>query len=305
MVIFHSGGWMKSSLLLLWILLVLPWSAFSQQTSVIVTTFNLKWFGIGGDPTTPQKEFRIQHIKKLIDSYLKQTNVFVFEEVVVVNDVISILPKGWQCISYLHNQPTHQHVVVCGSPVVTLGKVNYDDNYTIEEAQAGNPNLRPAMRLDIIEKKSKRNLFTVVGVHLKAMPDQTALRVQQAAAISKDLARLPAKRPIIITGDMNTFTKAETKLPQDDVDLLLKAFNSSSTGVLRVPHKPNTFTFRSPEYRNQLDHFYVRGAMRVTVLPDVFPLCSATQNGSGYMNFEFYYKNVSDHCPVTMQIIVQ
>jgi hypothetical protein len=296
---------MKSYLMLLVVVLVLPWSAQSQQTSVNITTFNLKWFGIGGDPNQPQSEYRIKYVKNFIETYLKFTNVFVFEEIVVVSDIPKILPKGWSCVSYMHPQPQHQKVVVCGAPGVQLAKVSFDNNYTIEEAQAGHPNLRPAMRIDVIEQKSKRNLLTLVGVHLKAMPNETELRIKQAVEISKDLAKIPANRPIVITGDMNTFTKDETKLPEDDTKLILKGFNSSAKGILQVPHKPNTYTFRSPQYRNQLDHFYVRGALRVTAIPEVFPLCSATQNGSGYMNFEFYYKNVSDHCPVTMQIVVQ
>lgn len=296
---------MKSSLLLLWVALVLPWSAYSQQTSVNITTFNLKWFGIGGDPTNPQKEYRIPYVKKLITSYLANTHIIVFEEVVQVEALPQILPGGWQCISYKHPQPQHQKVAICATPAIAMEKVNYDDNYTIEAAQAGNPNLRPAMRIDILERKTNRTLFTLVGVHLKAMPNETNLRVQQSIEISKDLSRIPAGKPVVIVGDMNTFSKAETQLGEDDVDLLLKGYNSSAKGILRVPHKPNTYTFRSPEYQNQLDHFYVRGAIRVTAIPDVFPVCSATQNGTGYMNFEYYYKNVSDHCPVTMQIIVQ
>ncbi|MBL7544761.1 MAG: hypothetical protein JNL11_13170 [Bdellovibrionaceae bacterium] len=296
---------MKSSLLLFWIAIVLPWSAFSQQKAVNITTFNLKWFGIGGNPNASQKEFRIQTVKTFINTYLNQTHLFVFEEVVVVEDLIPLLPAGWQCISYNHDQPLHQKVVLCGSPAIKLTKVSYDDNYTIEEAQAGNPNLRPAMRVDVLEARTNKNLFTLIGVHLKAMPEQTNLRLQQAVAISKDLARLPQGRPVVLTGDFNTFLKSETKLPEDDMDLVLKALNSVSKGFVRVPHQPNTYTFRNPEFRNQFDQFYVRGTMRVAAIPNVFPVCSAAQNGTGYMNFEFYYKNVSDHCPVTMQIVVQ
>lgn len=305
---------MKSSLMLICLVtnltfsltLFSPWSAHSQaQTSVNITTFNLKWFGIGGDPNTVQKEYRYQTIKKLIDAYLTATNIFVFEEVVVVSDLTKILPSGWQCISYAHPEPKHQYVAICAAPVVALAKVSYDNNFTIEEANVGNPRLRPAMRVDVVERKTNRNLFTLVGLHLKAMPDQSAVRIAQAQQISKDLARVPAGRPVVIAGDLNTFVKMDTKLPEDDVELILKSFNSVSKGFFKVPHKPNTYTFRSPQFRNQLDQFYVRGTMRVAAVPDVFPVCSATQNGSGYMNFEFYYKNVSDHCPVTMQIIVQ
>ncbi len=299
---------MKSSLMLICVsvclTLFVPFRSFSQQATLNITTFNLKWFGIGGDPNAVQKEFRIQSVKKLIESYLKDTSVFVFEEVLVVDDLVKILPPLWQCISYAHPEPKHQHVAICSTSALALNKVSYDNNFTIEDATMGNPNLRPAMRVDVVEKKTKRSLFTIVGLHLKAMPDQTAIRISQAQQISKDLAQVPAGRPVVITGDLNTFTKVDTKLPEDDVELILKALNSVSKGYVRVPHRPNTFTFRSPEFRNQLDHFYARGTMRVTAVPDVFPLCSANQNGTGYMNFEFYYKNVSDHCPVTMQIVV-
>ncbi len=295
---------MKSSLMLICLTLLFPWFSFSQPASINITTFNLRWFGIGGDPNAPKPEFRIPIVKKMIETYLQNTGIFVFEEIVKIEALAQILPPGWQCISYVHPGPTHQHVALCATPAIALNKVSYDDNFTIEEATGGNPNLRPAMRVDVTEKATKRSLFTIVGVHLKAMPDQTALRVAQVQAISKDLAKIPANRPVVIVGDMNSFTMTETKLPQDDIEYILKGLNSVSTGYFHVPYQSNIFTFRSPQFRNQFDQYFVRGTMRVTALPNVFPVCSATQNGSGYLNFDFYYKNVSDHCPSTMQIIV-
>ncbi len=275
------------------------------QTKVNVTTFNMKWFGIGGDPNNIQSEYRIPSMKDFISKYLGFTQVFVFEEVVDLATLKQILPPTWQCVGYKHPMENHQHVAVCAAKALVLDKVPYDTNFVIEEVAAESPRMRPAVRVDVKERKTRRTLFTLVGVHLKAMPNETARRISQAVAISKDLMKIPAQVPVVITGDFNVYEKADTGLKQDDIDLIQRALNAGTRGIAHVPHKPNAKTFRSERYRNQFDQFYVRGPIQVAENPFVFPVCAATLDGPGYFNFDFYYKNVSDHCPAAIQVIVR
>lgn len=296
---------MKRSLVLLGTIVLFAFAS-EAQIKVNVTTFNMKWFGIGGNPNNVQKEYRLPTMKDFIAKYLNFTNVFVFEEVVDLATLNQILPPNWNCVGYKHPMPLHQYIAVCATPEISLEKVSYDTNYVIEEVAAESPRMRPAVRINVTERSSRRILFTLVGVHLKAMPEETKRRLLQSQAIAKDLMRVPAQIPVLITGDFNVYTTKETGLPQNDIDLIENALNSGARAktYFHVDHRPNTMTFRSTSFRNQFDQFFVRGPIKVETSPFVFPVCSAVKDGQGYFNFSYYYKNVSDHCPTAVQVTV-
>jgi hypothetical protein len=297
---------MKRFFLLLGAVFLLANSSHAD-VAVNVSTFNMKWFGIGGDPNNVQKEFRIPIMKDFLAKHFSFSQIFVFEEVVDLTTLKLILPQGWECVGYQHPMVNHQHVAICAVPEISLEKVSYDTNFVIEEVAAESPRMRPAVRVDVKVRNTRKLLFTLVGVHFKAMPNETARRLTQARAVAKDLTRIPANIPVVITGDFNVYSAKETKLPEDDISLVLRAFNEGSRGATyaHVPHQQNAKTFRSPKFKNQFDQFYVRGPLKVTTIPVVFPVCGATQDGPGYLNFSFYYKNVSDHCPTGIQVIVR
>ena len=71
-----------------------------------------------------------------------------------------------------------------------------------------------------------------------------------------------------------------------------------------MDHK-EPYTYRSPQHRSQFDHIYYNGPVKVVRGPDVFDVCSQTVNGKGYLNFEYYYENVTDHCAVKAVIQIE
>lgn len=276
----------------------------TESAAVVVTTFNLKWFGIGGTPTKPEPEHRIPYVRDFLAKFFRSTQVYVFEEVVDLRSLASILPSGWRCSSYKHSMSVHQYIAICASADFSLQRVTYDNNNTIEEVAEGSERMRPAVRMDLKEKRSGKILMTIVGVHLKAMPEETSRRIMQAKAISADLARVPQERPVLVLGDFNVFLKSETGLKEDDNVLVQAALNTISKGFVRVPHRPGTYTFRNTKFRNQFDQFFARGPLRVDQFPYVFPVCSATQEGSGFFHSTFYARNISDHCPASLRVTI-
>lgn len=294
---------MRGFLVVLGTILCLGLSS-QAQTKLNITTFNMKWFGIGGDPNHVQAEYRIPTMKTFIQKYLSFTDVFVFEEVVDLKTLTQIIPASWQCVGYTHPDPIHQYVAMCAQPALQFTQVAYDKDFTIEEVTTGSPRMRPAVRADLRDRRTNQILLTLVGVHLKATPTESARRITQAKFIAKDVLKVPANIPVVITGDFNVFKKEETKLNMDDVDLLNHAFNSASKGYSRVPLKAGIFTFRNNQFRNQFDQFYLRGPITVATEPYVFPVCSATKDGPEFMNFAYYYQNVSDHCPASIQVVL-
>ncbi len=289
----------------------LTMSVSTAATTLEITTFNIRWFGsdnkVGPDPMILnnlrpfEDEKRVQAVRDFLANVVQPRDVIVFNEVVDKQLLKKILPRSWECISYEAGSEEHQYVVVCASPQYQFVPVSYDNDPIIEEVALGNARLRPAVRVDLADRSGKR-LLRIVAVHLKAMPEETEKRVQQAHFIAKDLSNAKPV-PTIILGDMNTYFPEKTGLPRSDVELIEKELDQFDKSFTFLKHS-SPFTFRSKEFRSQFDQIYVNGQVRVTKGPDVFPVCSSTKNGTGYMNFEFYYEFVSDHCPVKVQVEV-
>lgn len=286
-------------------------SSAHATTELQITTFNIRWFGVRyDDPRGPNPKpidpkaikARAEIVRDFLEKAVDPHDVITFEEVVDVNLLKSVLPTGWTCMSYSTPNKSHQHVAICASPKYQLLKVPYDNNSTIEAVATDPQWSRPAVRVDLADLKGNR-LLRMVGVHFKAMPGFSRERIRQMGAIATDLSQGP-KVPTIILGDMNTFETDETRLKQDDIELLGTALAQKDPTFTYLSHSV-PYTFRSPQHRSQFDQMFVNNGVRVIKAPKVFAVCSATRNAaSGYMNFDYYYKNVSDHCPVQVRVAV-
>lgn len=275
----------------------------SPRTDMTVATFNVKWFGLGGAMDgSPEKEKRDATIKKFMTEEIMPADVIVFQEVVDVPRLVKLLPAKWTCQSYDNPEPTHQHVVLCASEKYKLRLVDYDINNTIETVAINGNKSRPAVRVYVTNLQGKI-LFALVGVHLKAYPEESKTREFQAGEIAKDLARLNPSIPVLITGDFNTYPADQNGESEHDIDILEASLNQLNAGFQHVP-MIEKYTYRSGNYKSQFDHFYVRGALQVLSKPDVYDICNATSNGQAFMNISFYNKNVSDHCPVKMTVTI-
>ncbi len=285
------------------VLLLLAPAVFSAAQLELVT-FNIRWFGLTvDDPRTPNPKPRNPElIKKQITSmadFMKKVvnpqSLVVFQEVVDLNALKLILPPNWICDGYRHPNLHHQHVVLCVSPIYRIVNVPYDNNKLIEEVATDNTWSRPAVRADVVDLTGKR-ILRVVGVHLKAQPNFSQERQRQMTVIANDL-RKGTRIPTILLGDMNTYPVKDSGQQFDDVVLLERILKQVDPTIYHLNHK-EPFTFRSQQHRSQFDQIYANGFVKLLKGPDVFDVCSQTVDGPGYLNFKYYYENVTDHCAV-------
>lgn len=277
--------------------------AFSAAQFEVVT-FNVRWLGVTvDDPRLPNPKPKDpvlvkKQIASMADFMKKVVNpksIIVFQEVVDLTALRTILPINWTCDGYKSANIHHQHVVLCVSPLFRIVNVPHDRNKVIEAVASDAVWSRPAIRADITDLKGRRFL-RVVGLHLKAAPNFSLERQRQMKVIAQDL-RMSAAIPTILLGDMNTYSAKETGQLFDDVVLLEKILKQTDPTFVHLKHK-EPFTFRSPQHRSQFDQIYFNGPIKLVNGPDVFDVCSQTVNGTGYLDFKYYYENVTDHCPV-------
>jgi len=274
---------------------VLSLSSSWANEKFTITTFNIRFYGLHAD------EGREPYLQKFLKESVPTSDIIVFEEIVEVPKVKNLVPTDWDCISYDNAAPGHQHVVVCHSSRLQFMKEPTDNNYLIDEVAGPTNSLRPAVTA-IVADKSGKQLFRFVGVHLKAVPDYSKLRVEQSEMIANYLSKVQNPHlPIVIAGDFNTYKAPQNRENEDDIKLILNAFNSTA---LEMKHISNElFTFRNSYGQGQFDQFYISNNMKATKPLKIYDVCNTTNtNGEGTMNLDYYYKNISDHCPVTAEI---
>lgn len=273
-------------------------------TQLEVVTFNVRWLGVTVDnPRDPKPIPRDPAlIKKQIASmadFMKKVvnpqSLVVFQEVVDLRALQAILPPNWSCDGYRHTNPHHQHVVICASPLYRIVNVPYDNNKLVEEVATDNTWSRPAVRADIVDRTGKR-ILRLVGVHLKSAPEFSKERQRQVSVIAADLRKGPMI-PTLLTGDFNSFPGKDSGQGFDDVLLFEKILQQMDPTMVHLKHK-EPFTFRSPQHRSQFDQIYFNRGVKLVKGPDVWDVCSQTVDGQGYLNFKYYYENVTDHCAV-------
>ncbi len=286
------------------VLLIFMTPALFAATQMEVITFNVRWFGLTvDDPRSPSPKPRDpavvrQQIASMADFMKKVINpqsVIVFQEVVDLNALRTILPPNWSCDGYRHQNKYHQHVVVCVSPIYRIVNVPYDRNMIIEEVASDAVWSRPAVRADIVDRSGNR-VLRVVGTHLKSAPNFAAERVRQMKVIAQDL-RKGTMIPTIVLGDMNSYAANQTGQKLDDAVLLERTLQLVDPTFVHLKHK-EPYTYRSADHKSQFDHMYFNRGIKVLKGPDVFNVCSQTVDGQGYLNFKYYLANVSDHCAV-------
>lgn len=271
-----------------------------------MATFNLEWFGLGGSMNgLPENETRDQALKDLIQNFIMPVDVISFQEVVDVKRLPAILPTGWICESYTHFNTKHQHVVLCASEKFSFENVSYDDNDTIETVAIEPYRSRPAVRSNLVDRISREIIMTVVGVHLKAFPQEGEKRKYQAKMISQDLAMNDPNIPLVILGDFNTYP-TDPKSPKsvgyaaDAISDIEGSLNDSLTGVRHVTHD-SQFTYRKKSTTGQFDHVFIAGPIKPVGKSKTFPVCD-NPNGEGVYNIKYYNQNISDHCPVVVEL---
>lgn len=263
------------------------------------SSFNIRWYGLGGDPNgTLKDEKRDSTLSEFMNNIteISKSDVIAFQEIVNPDGLKALLPQH-TCTSYDHESPKHQHVMICVKKPYKLIKERSDSNFIFEDISSPikNGKLRPAVHGVLIDK-NKRPIAHLIAVHLKAEPPETATRLIQANLLKKHVDEFKDQLPVIMLGDFNTHLQKDTGLKKDDYVAMDEIF---SAGKNTLKHIPNTqLTFRDPKHYFQLDHVWTSAGIKTSDLI-VYPICQKEASGEGFMNPDFYFKEISDHCPIS------
>lgn len=286
-------GFVTALLALLLIAGFSPAEASPSVPSLTFVTFNAEWFGLGGARENgPEDEYRQTSVRNFFAKEVPQGDVYVFEEIVDPRIVQgSLVPATFNCLTYENHAPKHQHVVLCAHPRLKFQREPTDNNDIIDEVAIDPQRSRPALHIIIADEKNTP-LVRVVGVHLKAYPDESQTRRQQATAIATYLQGVAdPKLPVVITGDFNTFN--------DDEDAITKILASAKLVYAQNPQK---FTFRTSQYSSRFDHFWISENLKLDGPAWTYEVCNLPNTRKDMYRIRDYNKKISDHCPVSIKV---
>jgi len=300
---------LKSSILVF--LALLGSTGFSgttpDQQQLTVTSFNIKYFGLGGSMNgTPQQESREPFLKQFLSQHIPNSDVLVFQEIVDVDRLASrVVGNSYNCQSYDSNNVKHQHVVICAKNNLVFVKEPSDNNNVIDDVSIdGVQKSRPAVHT-LIADRAGNILARVIGVHLKAYPSESKTRQDQIGKIARFINALPIKSrqiPIILTGDFNSYNSSDTNFNFDDDILFSNIFKSQRVDLDEAINKFD-YTFRSPSSRGKFDRFWISSKISQIDSVQVTGPCNDTKSkNDDFSDAAFFYKNISDHCPVTLKV---
>lgn len=257
------------------------------MTKLNIVTFNIRCFGFDGDYFGKSRtESRIPFLKDFISSNFSETDVFVFQE--IMNPVIltQILPKGFKTYTYQHDYNRHMFIVFACKEEYEIKDFQTIPGTTLDETRS-----RPAIYGQLTHESQP--VLDLVGVHLKSKHDHSENRRKQCRAISEFIENLPSQIPKVVTGDFNSHSKEKTFKSKDDLTYFEDIFSNQMS--LSHHHKP---TYLSAKDTMILDHFFTQGARVLNI--SVYELPIYSTHGS----FKKYFKEISDHLPVSIDIQV-
>lgn len=256
----------------------------TNAQALTITSLNIEWYGRGGTISgTEADEYRDSRLLDFLLHEIPPSDVYVFQEVTAPERLARIF-KPLVCQTYESEMSRHQFIVICAAESIFKGA---DVERTV---QLGHSGLRPAMIGHI--KEDNEEVIHVIGLHLKAGPQESLTRVAQIEA----LANSPALAPrTIIIGDFNTFERDRTNLTLNDDELIqnvLTPFNFTQAGG-------TTPTYLG-QYPRTFDRVWVRGVRAQEF--KVFGPCGAGQVNSPYNSRDFYERFISDHCAIQVRL---
>ena len=273
-----------------------------KYIDLTVATFNIKWYGLGGSlGGNAADEKRDPFLKEFIGKELATADAIVFEEIIDVDRLQNkVLSARFMCQSYLNNSPNHQKVVICWDKKYKFEPSAGEDNFTWEDVMLGRH--RPAV-VGTLKTAAGKTLLQIIGVHLKAMPGYSSVRVQQAKLIANHMIAQPERIPTLITGDFNTF--------DSDSDLIQAELDAVEDGFAEI-NNPADYTYRQGDLMSKFDRFWVTGSVEPISVPSVWKACnnfdpepSPGDTANPYENISYYNKNISDHCPVQVKVRIK
>lgn len=263
-------------------------AAQSLPTDISITTFNIKYYGLNGDHDgEPGSEVRDNKIKAHLNKYELWSDVIVFQEIVDVPGLKSLMGSDYLCRSYDNEDPRHQHVVICHKKKFAFAMAPDDDNYILDDVALGR--YRPVVHGVLTYRKIP--LLHIMGVHLKAQPNRSDVRTEQTNIIAQYLANRQNEEPVVIIGDFNTHN--------DDATVMTNIYRQDDVNLVQI-NVPQQYTYRVPRHGAKLDRVWVSRDLRVSQKPKVAGPCNSVATDTDPI--KIYNTEVSDHCPVTLKV---
>lgn len=250
-----------------------------------IVTFNIRCFGFDGDYfARGRSESRIPYIKEFIQLNYSDVDVFIFQEIMDLSILKSILPDGFKFYHYDHEYPRHMHVVLACKNEFDFADVQIIENTALDQTKS-----RPALYGKLTQKK--KSVAHVIGLHLKSGFEHTDKRMKQCQIICDFINTLDKDLPVVMAGDFNSHFKIRTKKEFDDLSFFQKIFEDQLT---LEDHNKKTYVL--PTEDAHLDHFWTRG-ISVKDL-EVYELEKYTTANA----LKNYYREISDHLPVKITL---
>ena len=279
------------------IILVMFISSLQAQAGLKITSFNLKWFGTGGELSGKSSdEYRGPWITEFINKYLIASDIILFQEVVDTKKLISLLGNlKYECQTYEGSGSRHQHLVLCHRAEFKFIPERDDDNLIFEDiASINNSKLRPAISGVITNAKSGEALLHILGVHLKAGRLEGQMREMQTQLLAGRILSFKDKTPVVVLGDFNTYPKEISGSAGADLEKMDELYEQAD--LKRVMHDFR-YTFKSFNYGHLFDHFWISNKLNIQSV-DVFQACNTTnsklyryRNTSFYNRFVYQYRS--------------
>ena len=282
-------------------------STIAPLFALSITTYNVRNFD--SDERTVQQKDKLE-----LEALIKESNskIFVFQEVVMAKKFSNFFKRAMK---------SHNLVLTdcCGRGGQKIGIAYNRDILKMETfyeemefslAKGCVSGYRPAA-LAYFKKRSDNKKFVVVGLHLKAGGDERALsvRAKQYQMLKKLVEKLRenGKKNIIIAGDLNTteyILHNESSLMFKGVVEDLNLFDSADHSLCTCYWNPNSR--KDIHTASILDHIMVTQEM----VSEGSELNISVKAHCERMNCQDStkeelgksYKDVSDHCPVRLDL---
>jgi endonuclease/exonuclease/phosphatase family metal-dependent hydrolase len=276
--------------------------SLSRQKALVVSTLNMKWYGIGGTMwNEPHQEYRQDNMKQFIDQELPDSDIIVFTEVVETNQLQELIKDRMDCATYEGGWTRHQHVMICYDKKQFRAE-KYDNDFIIEEVDLGSMGLRPAAQAKICHKKGECFL-QVIGVHLAAGREYEKRR-EQVSYINENLKKQSGRLPTVITGDFNSHIKAQSDLDEDDIEAFERILSQNLRPTFHSATK-HIKTYGTGPSARAYDHIVV--SKNIEVLSTWgYEACSTKPDlKKTFIPFQSFRKYFTDHCPVSAKISIK
>lgn len=294
-------------------ILILTLPLFSQIDSTIeIGTFNIEWYPCKDDGEK-MKEYGIYLTyppkgkatdNEALFSFLKEVDI----ELLAVEEIVDPELLGKEAKKYLGEQYEMIYSKSGGSQKVgflydssVLEVVGLPHSYD-EILLDAESRLRPAFRAYFKSKNGGFDFHAIV-VHLKSRPSGWDQRSAQLNILKEILADLPEETgdsDIILLGDMNNVTDANTGefLPiMEELNFYWASgeLNNSYTNYWQPDYKENRIK------GSKIDHIFVSNDAKDEFIENSTTVSGMCRAGIEWFNDDeipAYFLKISDHCPV-------